>query len=199
MDGACGAGAGAAAGGAAAAATAGRGGGRVAASSGSAVGGSGHATPRSKPQQKAVPRQRTGTSPLATPKPASAARQRTGGRVASAPRQRTGGGMARAAAAGSYYGTNSTPAGGGSGVSNTGDQQRGDAGAGGASYYGRLDAVDSPLVSEQTNNHAAPTHPALVDREVRMALDWQHMGPHTEDVDMNDLDLDFGFLFEEDK
>ena len=84
-------------------------------------------------------------------------------------------------------------------MSNTGDPQRGGAGAGGASCYGRLDAVDSPLVSEQTNNHAAPTHPALVDRDVRMALDWQHMGPPTGGVDMNDIDLDFGFLFEEDK
>ena len=102
--------------------------------------------------------------------------------------------MARAAAAGSYYGTNSTPAGGGSGVSNTGDQQRGDAGAGGASYYGRLDAVDSPLVSEQTNNHAAPTHPALVDRDVRMALGWQEMpGTIVGDADIGELDL--GFLF----
>ena len=78
------------------------------------------------------------------------------------------------------------------------------AGAGGASYYGRLDAVDSPLVSEQVNNHAAPTHPALVDRDVRMALDWQHMGASAHgaatiagDVDMNDFDL--GFLFDEDE
>ena len=111
--------------------------------------------------------------------------------------------MARAAAAGSHYSTNNTPAGVGSGVSNTADPQRGGSGAGGASYYGRLDAVDSPLVSDQVNNHAAPAHPALVDRDVRMALDWQHMGPSTPGaatiaggVDMNDFDL--GFLSDDD-
>ena len=72
-------------------------------------------------------------------------------------------------------------------------------------YYGPLTAVYNPL--EQDNNHAAPTHPALVDRGIRMALDWQHMGVGAEAqlvmgalpddgtaVDINDID--FGHLFD---
>ena len=83
------------------------------------------------------------------------------------------------------------------------------------SYYGPLDPVFNPL--EQNNNHAAPTHPALVNRDVRMALDWQEMGQDDApaqqqvgqgfpgaativgEVDINGFDfndIDFGALFE---
>ena len=63
-------------------------------------------------------------------------------------------------------------------------------------YYGHLDAVDSPLVSDQVNNHARPWFTrGGVGGDLRMYLDWQLVAGN--DISAEDLaeDLDFSEMF----
>ena len=81
------------------------------------------------------------------------------------------------AAASDTMATTNTPAGERSEPSNNGGPPGAGAGAGAVPYYGHLDAVDSPLVSDQVNNHARPwfTRGGVGDG-LRMYLDWPFMG-----------------------
>ena len=94
--------------------------------------------------------------------------------------------------------TTNTPAGGRSEPSNIDGPPGAGAGAGGASYYGPLAAVDSPLVSDQVNNHARPWFTrGDVGQDLRMYLDWQHVHVAGNDISAEDLaeDLDFSEMF----
>ena len=100
------------------------------------------------------------------------------------------------AAASDTTATTNTPAGERLEPSNNGGPPGAGAGAGGASYYGPLAAVDSPLVSDQVNNHARPWFTqGGVGGGLRMYLDWQDVAGG--DISAEDLaeDLDFSEMF----
>ena len=153
----------------------------------------GRGTKRSPPAGPPAPPKTPRSAPRARKeKKATAPRALRGGRGAAADRTNTGTNNTPAGGGSGVANTstNNTPAGGGSGVANTG------AGAGGASYYGPLAAVDSPLVSDQVNNHARPWFTqGGVGGGLRMYLDWQDVAGG--DISAEDLaeDLDFSEMF----